>query len=130
MATLAKRVQTRWYKSGERVAAGTPGAKKVKEKSDHWYIVYKINGKIRRQRAYTDKAASEAMLTDWRKSQERGEAGLLDPYKVQLDRPLQEHLDEYLEDVRHGGTSQAYHFAVEARLNRVFDGIKAKTLRD
>lgn len=130
MATLAKRVQTRWYKGGERVDAGTAGARKVKEKSDHWYIVYKVGGKVRRLKAYTDKAASEAMLTDWRKSQERGDAGLLDPYKVHLDRSLQEHLDEYLEDVRNGGTSTEYHAAVEARLSRVFAGIKAKVLRE
>lgn len=130
MATLAKRVQTRWYKGGERVAAGTPGATKVKEKSDHWYIVYKVGGKVRREKAYTDKAASEAMLTEWRKSRERGDAGLTDPFKVHLDRPLREHVDDYLEDVRHGGTSAQYHGAVAARLARVFDGIGAKTLRD
>lgn len=130
MATLAKRVQTRWYKGDQRVPAGTPGAKKVKEKSDHWYIVYKVGGSVRRIKAYTDKVASEAMLTEWRKSQERGEAGVLDPYKAHLDRSLQEHVDEYLEDVRHGGTSTAYHLAVAARLARVFTGISAKILRD
>ena len=130
MATLAKRIQTRWYLNGERVVAGTAGAKKVKEKSDCWYIVYKANGKIRRLKAYTDRAASETKLTEWRKSHERGQAGLLDPYKVHLDRPLVDHLKDYLEDVKHGGTSPAYHAAVESRLNRVFDGIKAKTLRD
>ena len=130
MATLSKRVQTRWYKDGERVSAGTPGAKKVKEKSDHWYIVHKVGGKVRRIKAYTDKAASEAMLTEWRKAQERGDAGILDPYKVHLDRPLAEHVDDYLEDVRHGGTSTQYHGAVAARLARTFDGIGAKTLRD
>jgi integrase len=130
VATLAKRVQTRWYKAGQRVAAGTPGAKKVKEKSDCWYIVYKVGNSVRRIKAYTDKVASEAMLTEWRKSQERGAAGVLDPYKVHLDRSLQEHVDEYLEDVRYGGTSEAYHRAVAARLARVFGGIGAKTLRD
>lgn len=130
VATLAKRVQTRGYKGGERVDAGTPGAKKVREKSDHWYIVHKVGGKVRRIKAYTDKAASEAMLTEWRKSQERGDAGLLDPFKPHLDRPLAEHLADYLEDLRHGGTSPEYHAAVVTRLNRVFGGIKAKTLRD
>lgn len=130
MATLAKRVQTRWYKGAERVAAGTPGATKVKEKSDHWYVVYKEAGRVRRVRAYTDKAASEKMLADFHRARERGEAGLADPFKAHLDRPLVEHVAEYLADVRDGGTSPAYHAAVEARLNRVFTGLKAKTLRD
>jgi hypothetical protein len=89
----------------DRVSAGTPGAKKVKEKSDHWYIVYKVAGKVKRIKAYTDKATSEAMLTDWNKARERGDAGLTDPYKAHLNRPLSEHVTDYLEDVRHGGTS-------------------------
>jgi integrase len=131
MATLKKVVTTFWYdKAGNRVKARTAGAKKVQVRSAKWYIVYKHDGHVKRVPAYTDKAASQKKLSDLMGALERGHAGLADPYKAHFDRPLQEHLDEYLEDVRHGGTSQAYHAAVEARLDRVFDGIKAKTLRD
>jgi integrase len=131
MATLKKVVTTFWHdQAGNRVKAGTPGAKKVRVRSTKWYIVYKHDGHLKRVPAYTDKAASQKKLADLVAALERGQAGLTDPYKVHLDRPLQEHLDEYLEDVRNGGTSAQYHEAVEARLSRVFKGIKAKILRD
>ncbi|MBY0456526.1 MAG: site-specific integrase [Gemmataceae bacterium] len=131
MATLKKVVTTHWEdRSGTRVKPGTPGAKKVRVESAKWYVVYKHEGKLHRVPAYTDKAASQKKLSDLVSALERGDAKLTDPFKVHLDRPLKEHIDDYLEDVRHGGTSTQYHGAVAARLARTFDGIGAKTLRD
>lgn len=131
MATLKKVVTTFWEDAaGNRVKPGTPGAKQVRVQSTKWYIVYKHEGRLYRMPAYTDKASSQRKLADLVSALERGDSGLTDPFKVHLDRALSEHVAEYLEDVRHGGTSPAYHAAVNSRLNRVFDGIKAKTLRD
>ena len=131
MATLKKVVTTSWEDhNGNRVKPGTPGAKKVRVESSKWYIVYKYEGRVQRVPAYTDKAASQKKLADLVSALERGDAKLTDPYKVHLDRALAGHVAEYLEDVRHGGTSTQYHEAVAARLKRTFDGIKAKTLRD
>ncbi|MBP3954360.1 site-specific integrase [Gemmata sp. G18] len=131
MATLKKVVTTHWEdRTGTRVKPGTPGAKKVRVESAKWYVVYKHEGKLNRVPAYTDKAASQKKLADIVAALERGDAKLTDPFKIHLDRPLREHIGDYLEDVRHGGTSTQYHGAVAARLARTFDGIGAKTLRD
>ncbi|OWK34933.1 tyrosine-type recombinase/integrase [Fimbriiglobus ruber] len=131
MATLKKVMTTFWHdQNGNRVKPGTPGAKKVKVQSSKWYIVYKHEGRVKRVPAFTDKAASQKKLADHLAALERGQAGLTDPYKIHFDRALGEHIGDYLEDLRHGGTSPEYHEAVELRLARVFDGIKAKSLRD
>ena len=130
MARLEKAVTIHWTLNGRRVPAGTPGAVKSRVESSKWYIVYKHNGKTIKKPAYTDLGASQKALGDTIKALERGEAGLTDPYRDHLDKPFGEHVAAYLEDVRHNGTSADYQDAVERRLRRVIDGIKAKTLRD
>jgi integrase len=130
MARLEKAVTTHWTLNGKRVPAGTPGAVKSRVESSKWYVVYRHNGKVVKKPAYTDKAASQKVLSDTITALERGEAGLTDPYRHHLDKPIGEHVAAYLEDVRHNGTSADYQDAVGRRLWRVLRGIGAMTLRD
>ena len=71
---------------------GTPGAKKVKERSTVWYGQYKVNGKWKRVPLYTDKQASDVRLAELVKAEERGEVGLVNPHKESLERDIDEHV--------------------------------------
>jgi hypothetical protein len=62
-------------KTKARVPANTPGAKKVKEKTDCYYIVDKSGGQVKRiNTECTDFRAAQAALTKYRTAQERGYA--------------------------------------------------------
>src|SRR4051812_10370823 len=78
MASLVKIWITRYVdKEGRRVSKGTPGAKRIKERSTVWYGQYKVNGKWQRVPLFTDKSASAVRLAELVKGEERGEAGLV-----------------------------------------------------
>jgi len=99
MAALTKLTVTRWIdpQTKSRVPANTPGAKKVKDKTDHFYIVDKTGGKVVRTNTHcTDRKAAQAALTDYHRKQERGEQGLTDPRKKHLDKAIGEHVAEYM----------------------------------
>lgn len=98
MATLTK-VKTTYYvlpsNPKQKVPKSTPGAQKKTVVSKKWYIVHKVNGKVCRVPAYTDKQASQAKLADLLRAKERGEAKLTDPYQQHYERAILDHVDEY-----------------------------------
>lgn len=67
---------------------GTPGAIKQQIESEKWYGCWKDGGNKVMVPLATDKQASQAMLTDIIRHRERGEAGLVNPYKPHLDRAV------------------------------------------
>jgi integrase len=115
---------------GNRVPKGTPRAKKVKEKSDRWYAVWRENGKQVRTPLCVDKTAAQAMLTDLLRKKERGEAGLIDPYEQHKQKPLQEHVDSYLADLAEQGRTPKHVRNATNALARVLKLCKFNNLSD
>jgi hypothetical protein len=94
--------------NGVRVAKGTHGAVKQQIESEKWYGCWKEGGRKVMVPLATDKQASQAMLTDIIRHRERGEAGLVNPYKPHLDRAVAEHMEEYLAALRQEGRTAFY----------------------
>lgn len=131
MASLQKINITRYVdRAGNRVAKGTKGAKKVKEESSKWYCCYRIGRKQVRIPLATDKEASQVMMADHLRQRERGQAGMVDPYKVHLDRSIVEHVADYLAVVKATTRSVQYQKDVARILGLFIDGSGAKTLRE
>src|SRR5262245_54374305 len=106
MASLVKIWITRYLdQNGRRVKKGTPGAKKVKERSKVWYGQFKEGGRYRRVPLYTDKTASSVKLAALVRAAERGEAGLVNPCKDALERDVGEHVQDYLAHLRTQGVN-------------------------
>jgi integrase len=131
MAWLQKKIITRWMdRKGDRVPKGTPGAKRVREKSDKWYGCWKEGTRKVMVPLATDKDAAQTMLADLLRNRERGQAGLVDPHKEHLDRPLADHVTDYMAVVR-ATTGSDQHQKETARILGVFiRGSRASVLRD
>ena len=133
MAALVKLVLIRWIdpRTKARVPAGTLGAKKIKDKTDHYYIVDKSGGSLKRTNTQcSDLRAAQAVLTEYHRSQERGLAGLTDPFKTNLDRPILDHLAEYIVAVRERVRTTAYPATIERELRRMFIACNIDSLRE
>lgn len=105
MATVKKVSTTRWYladpthpKGRREARPNTPGAEKVREEGETYFVVYKEGGKTKFvSTGLTDKRAAQQFLADFGRARERGEAGITDPRKGALDRPITEHVRSYLD---------------------------------
>jgi integrase len=136
MATVKKLRYTRYVlpdpsdvKKLLYVNAKTPGAKKITEEGTTYFVVWKEGGKTKREATgLTDKTAAQAYLSNWHKARERGQVGVTDPYKNHLDRPITEHVDEYLKTLT--GRSDQYQREVKRVLGIIIKATKAQTLRD
>ena len=125
VASLIKLTVTRWIdpKTKARVPAGTARAKKVKEKTDCYYIVDKSGGKVRRMNTgCTDYRAAQAALTKYHTAEERGEQGLTDPFKSHLDRLVLDHLTDYVATVRESSRYAPYPRTIEPRVDQTLQG--------
>jgi integrase len=131
MAHLQKISVVRYIdRNGNRVSKGTKGAKKVREKSDKWYGVWRAGGKQVRVPLSTDKESSQVMLADLLRQRERGRAGLTSPYAQELERPLSEHVADYLAHLKAQSVTDK-HFSERSRcLLAVIDGCSARALSD
>jgi len=131
MASLKKITIPRYLdRNGKQVPKGTKGARKVKEESSKYYGIWKEGGKNKKVALSTDKDVSRAMLTDLLRARARGEAGLTDPYKDNLDRPVTEHVNDYLAVLESTTRSVDYHREARRILTTFVDTAKVKTLRD
>jgi integrase len=131
MAWLQKKLTTVYIdRSGARVPKGTPGAIKKQIESDKWYGCWKDGKDKVMIPLATDKQASQAMLTDIIRHRERGEAGLVNPYKPHLDRAIEEHMTEYLAALRDEDRTAFYMHEKERILKLIFRTAGIKKLRD
>jgi integrase len=122
---------TRYYDArGKNVPKGTPGARKVLEKSARWYAEWREHGKKRKKPLATDKQVAQKMLSDLILAMEKGTANPVDPYAVHRERPISEHVADYLSSLE-GKDVSAKHYAEKSRcLNAVIEGCQVKTLPD
>ncbi len=131
MASLVKIWITRYVdKSGSRVPKGTPGAKKVKERSTVWYAQYKHDGKWKREPLFTDKSASAVRLAELVKAEARGEVGLVNPHKAAMEAEIDGHVEDYLTHLRTEGANPKHLSERERLLRAVLNGCGFKTLGD
>jgi integrase len=133
MASIKKKKLVRWVdKAGKRVSPGTPGAKKLVEKSAKYYA-YRVPG-YERNKAIplaTSKSVSETMLGELIRKAEAGEAGLVDTVVVSKDLLLKDQITEFREYVRaRGKTSETQIDLQETRLRKVVAGCNWQRIRD
>ena len=131
MAWLQKKLTTVYVdRSGARVPKGAPGAIKKQIESEKWYGCWKDGKDKVMVPLATDKQASQAMLTDIIRHRERGEAGLVNPYKPHLYRAIEEHMVEYLAALREEGRTPFYMHEKERILKLIFGTVAIKKLGD
>ena len=132
MASLLKLTFIRYVDvNGHRVPKGTPGARKVKERSTNWFGQYKdANGDRKRVPLCTDKTAARQMLSDMVKDVERGKAGLVDPYAEHRKETMDAHVEAYTGHLRHKGVSAKHLAETRRRLKAVLTGCEIRTLAD
>lgn len=95
-----------------------------------WTISYRANGRRYTERAFGDKAASEALLAQRIRDAARDAVGLGDPYRKHRGRPLTEHVADYLAGITGRARTAKHHRLVRARLLRAFQGMGAVALAD
>ena len=131
MAWLQRKLTTVYVDgNGTRVPKGTPGAIKQQIESEKLYGCWKEGKRKMMVPLATDKQASQAMLTDIIRHRERGEAGLVNPYKPHLDRSVEEHMAEYLAALREEGRTPFYMHEKERILRLIFRTTGIKKLGD
>ena len=108
MAHLVKIHQVRYIdRDGQRVPKGTPGARRVREKSSKWYGCGISGQGKKRVPLATAKDAAQRMLNEMVKGAERGEAKMID--RDSAARLLKDHLKDFETDLAAGlrvGTSR------------------------
>lgn len=97
---------------------------------DVWTIAYRVNGRRFRERAFTDKAASEQLLSQRLRDAARDAVGIGDPYRKHRGRPLREHLEEFLAGIASRNRTSKHRKLMRARLLRAFDAMKAFAIAD
>ncbi|SRR5579883_1364291 len=83
---------------GRQVPKGTPGARKVKEKTAKWYG--RVPGAAKPIPLCRNKGAAEIMLNERVKKAELEKVGVKDAYEPHRLRPLHEHLADFEEELR------------------------------
>lgn len=100
----------RWFDSeGKRVKANTPGATRLKTKSETWYVMLQINGK-RKKISLETREEEEAWnnLRRIQKQEAERRAGIRNRYTEQAEIPLKTHISEWVASVLAQGSSEEH----------------------
>jgi integrase len=130
MATLLKPWITRYLDAnGRQVRKGTPGARKVKERSTKWYGQYvDVDGRRRRIPLCTDKVAARQMLVALEREVQLGRAGVVDPYAGHRRAPIETHIEDYRSHLANKGVTAAHLKETTREIRAVLEHCGAKTL--
>jgi integrase len=102
MTKVFKKIITRYRTAdGKVVPKGTPGARKVIEKSKNWYG--RVPGQSKLEPLCTNRGAAEQMLNSLRRDAALAGVGIVDEYAPHRGRPLADHLAEWEADLRARG---------------------------
>lgn len=104
-------------------------------KSRVWYGEYKLDGEAKPTRLSlrtTDKRIAEKRLADCVQQAERERANLVLPQGLvaAASKPVEEHIEDYLRDLKSTGRAKEYTRQVRARLNRLRSDLGWKILKD
>jgi integrase len=129
MPRVFKKTIVRYLDSnGQRVPAGTAGARKVKQKSGKWYGA--IPGTAKPVPLCRNKSAAEMLLNELVKKAELAKAGVVDPFEQHRKRPLSEHLDDFLGELQARGDAPRHVAIVGSRLRALLDGCRFVFMAD
>ncbi len=116
---------------GHRVRKGTPGARRVREKSKtFWGRCADANGKVRPVGLCDDEQAAEAMLAEMKQRAKRIARGDIDPFEDHRKRPLAEHVEDFRSFLESKGNTTSHVAMTVQRITAAFDGCKFKKLAD
>ncbi len=110
------------FKPVYTVADPTTG-KKTRKRASRWYVeLADSNGVRQRIRGYTDKSATQALMTDLVKRAEKESAGLYDgTLALHAARELKDHIADYKAHLEAKNDSQKHVKLTLSRLKEVFD---------
>lgn len=112
------------YKPTRKLPDGT----RVKYKT--YRIVYiDETGRRRTAKGFKDKAATEARARELERDAERARAGLPTASRGKLEAPIEEALEQYLEDIKRQGLSKERYKAAKNTLKRLIKGCDWKCLK-
>ncbi|MFM9963595.1 MAG: tyrosine-type recombinase/integrase [Planctomycetaceae bacterium] len=114
-----------------QVSKGTPGARRVREKSKtFWGRVPDANGKPRGVALCDDADAAEAMLATMKERAKRIKRGDVDPFEDHRERPVAAHVEDFRSFLESKAGTAAHVALTVQRLSAVVDGCKFKKLTD
>jgi hypothetical protein len=116
--------------NGRRVPKGTDGARRVQTQSRKYYACWREGKRQVRVPLATDYQASQVLMAELIRRRERGEAGLINPFKEHLDRALSEHVQDYVDFVRSTTRCEHHHKEVARILSLFMKESRSSTLRD
>jgi integrase len=121
MASLVKRS----YKA--TLPDGTVESRQV----EHWTIQYRdATGKIKRAKAYKDKAASKQMMAKIELDLARGEQVMVNPFKGHDASTISQHLHDYIKHLEGAGRDAQYIYIAKQRIKRVIEETGWESLKD
>ena len=132
MAGIYRPTIIRFYDSqGRQVPKGTPGARRVREKSKtFWGRVPDANGKPRGVSLCDDEEAAETMLTAMKQRAKRIARGDVDPFEDHRSRPLAEHVEDFRGFLEAKGNTAEHVALTVNRALAAFNGCGFKRLAD
>jgi integrase/recombinase XerC len=121
MARVFKKSITRYLDAeGRQVPKGTPGARKVQEKSAKWYG--RAPGAASPVPLCENKAAAQIMLSELVRKAGLATVGISDPYEQHRKRPLLDHLADFKAALLAKGVTPRQAGAVASLARRVLAG--------
>ncbi len=116
---------------GRQVRKGTPGARRVREKSKtYWGRCADANGKVRSVSLCDDEDAAEEMLAAMKQRAKREARGDIDPFEVHRQRPLAEHLADFEAALLAKEATDKQAAQATARCRKIIDACGFKKLAD
>ena len=116
---------------GQRVPAGTPGSKRIREKSKtYWGRVPDANGKPRPVALCDGAEGAEVMLAEMKQRARRAARGDGDPYEDHRKRPLSEHLEDFEAFLESKGNTASHVSLTVNRVSAAIEGCGFKRLAD
>ncbi len=113
---------------GRQVPKGTPGARRVKEKSAKWYG--RVPGSTKHVPLCENKAAAQIMLNELLRKAGLASVGYADPYEEHHKRPLLEHAEDFRRALEAKGDDPRHVEIVLSRLKALLKGCGFVFMKD
>ncbi|MBC7818468.1 MAG: hypothetical protein IAG10_16400, partial [Planctomycetaceae bacterium] len=118
-------------KQGRQVRKGTPGSRRVRQKSKTFWGRYRDGeGEVQTVPLDADRETAESMLADLVKRARRERSGDADPYESSRLKPLSEHIDDFEQHLRSKGSSAHHVYKTTSYVLRTATACGWKRLKD
>jgi integrase len=116
--------------SRRRSAGSLFRRRRAGELEDRWSISYHVNGRRVTERAYTDRTASEQLLSNRLRDAARDEVGLGDPFRAHRGRPIGEHVVDFVAAIGSRNRTGKHLETMRARVTSALAAMGVRTLPD